>query len=134
VQLRGVAGNSDRVVEPSLSMHCDALRSVGVSEKYSVLRVQERSSSLVFLFSVFLQPVNTVNSPVVPIVERRERSTRRLSSTGEQRHARRRPPMMACGRRRVGRQDVSVLPPRGAGTQVSGSISSLLFSQLLSQV
>jgi hypothetical protein len=48
-------------MEPSLSMHCDALRRVGVSGKYSVFRVQERSSSLVFLFSVFLQPVNAVN-------------------------------------------------------------------------
>jgi hypothetical protein len=68
VQLRGVAGNSDRAVELMLSMHCDVLRGCGVSGKYSVFRVQERSSFLVFLFSVFLQPVNAVNSPVVPTV------------------------------------------------------------------
>jgi hypothetical protein len=80
VQLRGVAGNSDRAVEPSLSMHCDALRRVGVSGKYSVFCVQERSSSLVFLFSVFLQPVNVVNSPVVPTPDNNEYRSKRLAS------------------------------------------------------
>jgi hypothetical protein len=32
----GVTGNSDRAVELILSIHCDALRSFGVSGKYSV--------------------------------------------------------------------------------------------------
>jgi hypothetical protein len=89
VQLRGVAGNSDRAVELMLYMHCDTPCSYGVSRKYYVFCVQERSSSLVFLFSVFLQPVNAVNSPVVPTGHDhvgRELIHRRLHGDGGPRH------------------------------------------------